>query len=46
VHVRDLENMHAKVAGTLEKLKKQVQADRQVYIKVWLHASTYFVFLL
>ncbi|CAM6040754.1 unnamed protein product [Sphagnum compactum] len=39
VHVRDLENMHAKVAGTLEKLKKQVQADRQVYIKMRVESN-------
>ncbi|CAM6018508.1 unnamed protein product [Sphagnum balticum] len=37
VHVR--ENMHAKVAGTLEKLKKQVQADRQVYIKMRVESN-------
>ncbi|CAK9193560.1 unnamed protein product [Sphagnum troendelagicum] len=39
VHVRDLENMHAKVAGTLEKLKKQVQADRQMYIKMRVESN-------
>ncbi|KAH9546913.1 hypothetical protein CY35_11G005800 [Sphagnum magellanicum] len=32
-----LENMDVKVASTLEKLKKQVQADRQVHVKVGLH---------
>jgi hypothetical protein len=45
-NMEGLENMDVKVASTLEKLKKQVQADRQVHVKVGLHVSACLLLLL
>ncbi len=45
-NMEGLENMYEKVASTLEKLKKQVQADRQVHVKVGLHVSAFLLLLL
>ncbi len=45
-NMEGLENMYVKVASTLEKLKKQVQADRQVHVKVGLHVNACLLLLL
>ncbi|CAM6013403.1 unnamed protein product [Sphagnum balticum] len=38
-NMEGLENMYVKVASTLEKLKKQVQADRQVHVKMRVESN-------
>ncbi|CAM6036269.1 unnamed protein product [Sphagnum compactum] len=38
-NMEGLENMYVKVASTLEKLRKQVQADRQVHVKMRVESN-------